>query len=396
MKKVLSLALCGLTVFAVGAQKTNVDQAKKLAGKPEKITEARALINDAIQNPETSGQADTYYVAGKIEWDAFNKQRSAQAVNPDKVDPMEMGQELLNGFDYFMQVFPREKGEAKPKYTKELQKKIAEKTNDFFDAGALFYNAQQYPQAYRSFMIFGDMPELVELGEMAPQIPDTIRATSYFNAGISAWTANEVDNAALAFRKARENNYNDPNACIYEIACWQDIQMKDSTRLDEAKNAIYSAAEAGYKQFGISQPVFINNMANSMLNSDREQDALALVNNAIAQYPNSAALYGLRGFINDRMGNEQASEADYLQAVSYPDVDIETLKNASKKLLHIGQTRWNDIAVGDSNAAQKKAEIKNKYFNTSKSILERIKQQNPQDSDVDYLLDSVNYLIELN
>lgn len=401
MKKVLSLALCGLAVFSLGAQKTNVEQAKKLAGKVDKIGDARALIGQALSDPETANQADTYYVAGKIEWDAFNKNKSTQAINPEKVNPLEMGEQLLNGYNYFIQVFPldqipNEKGEIKPKYIKELQKKIAEKESDFFEAGANFYNTENYPQAYQAFMIYGDLPELDLLGSQAPLVADTIRAVAYFNAGLAAWTANNLDNAAEAFKKARLNNYTDPNACIYEIATWQNIQQRDENRLDEAKDRIYEAATAGFEQFGMEQPVFLNNIVNSLLNSDKEQEALNIVNGAIEQYPDLASLYGLRGFVYDRLGNDDASEADYRKASGMDGVDEETLKNGSKKLLRIGQTKWNDIPLGDPEALTKKADIKNNYFYAAKAMVEKARELNPSDPDLDYLTESVDYAVTLN
>ena len=396
MKKVISLALCSFAVFTMGAQKANVDQAKKLAGKVDKIEDARSLIQQALQNPETANQADTYYVAGKVEWDAYNKNRQTQSVNPDKVNPLQMGDELLNGYDYFLQVFPLEQIDPKPKYSKELQKKIAEKTNDFFEAGANFYGAGNYPQAYDAFMIYGDMPDLKVLGNEAPAIPDTVRATAYFNAGISAWASDDLDKASTAFKKARINNYPDPNACIYEIACWQNISQRDENRLEEAKVNILDAATAGYDQFGFSQPVFLNNIVNSKLNSDDEQGALAIANQAIETNPETAGLYGLRAFVYDRIGNDDASEADYRKAASMADVDAETLKNASKKMLRIGQNKWNDIPLGDESALSKKKEIKTNYFEAAKQMIDKVKAIDPNDPDVEYILESVDYALTLN
>ena len=396
MKKVISLALCSLAILTAGAQKANVEQAKKLAGKVEKIGEARNFINQALQNPETANQAETYYIAGKVEWDAFNKNKQNMSINPAKVDPLQMGEELLNGYDYFVQVFPLEANDPKAKYSKELQKKIAEKTNDFFDAGVVFYNTEQFPPAYKAFMTFGDMPDQSFLGNQAPEIADTVRASAYFNAGLCAWTLNELDDAAIAFKKARENNYTDPNACIYEIACWQNLSQRDESRLEEAKAKVLDAATAGYNQFGFSQPVFLNNIVNSKLNTDDEQGALAIANQAIETNPEAAGLYGLRAFVYDRIGNDDASEADYRKAASMPDVDAETLKNASKKMLRIGQNKWNDIPLGDANALAKKKEIKTDYFEAAKQMIDKVKAIDPNDPDVEYILESVDYTLTLN
>lgn len=401
MKKIITLAMCGLAVVAMNAQKANVDQAKKLAGKVEKIEEARALINQAIQNPETSGDALTYYTAGKIEWDAYDKNAAKQMVNPDAVDAVEMANELLNGYNYFLQVFPldqipNEKGEVKPKYTKEIQKKIAEKENNFWEAGAVLFGEKKfYPEAYNAFMIFGDLPELAVLGDKAPVVADTLRATSYFNAGLAAWSADKVDEAAVAFQKARENNYTQPEAYIYEIACWQNIEQKDESRENEARDKIYAAAQAGFEKFGMDQPVFLNNMVNSMLNSEKENEALEIVNNAIALYPDKASLFGLRGFIYDRMKNEDAAEADYRKAADMPDVDYDTMRNAITKLLRVGQEKWNEIELSDPEIMVKKDNIRKNYFQEAKRYAEKAKSLTEDPSDLDYLMESIDYALTL-
>ena len=400
MKKLIALSLCGLAMVSAGAQKANVDQAKKLAGKTDKIEEARSLIKEAIANPETSGQAATYYVAGKIEWDAFDKDALIQMASPDKVSPIEMGNELLNGFNYFVQVFPldqipNEKGKVDPKYTKELQKKIAEKQPNFWDAGANFYQEKQYPKAYEAFMIYGDMPDMEVLGAQKPEVPDTTRALAYYYAGLSAWSANELDNAAKAFKMARNHNYTQPDAYIYEIATWQNIEQQDTAREKEAMKAIYEASQVGYDRFGISQPLFLNNMVNSLINSNREADGLALVDQAIQQYPDNAQLYGLRGFVNDRIGNSDAAEADYRQAASMPDVDYETMHNAVRKILRTGQEKWNEIELGDPDIVAKKQHIRSEYFEEAKKMAQKAKGLTEDPSDMDYLIDSIDYQLSL-
>lgn len=390
-----------MALITAGAQKANVDQAKKLSGKVDKIEEARSLIKEALQNDETKDDVLTYYTAGKIEWDAYDKNAAKAMINPESVNQVEMGKELLNGYNYFIKVFPldqvpNEKGEIKPKYTKELQKKIGEKNVNFWEAGAVFYGEKMYyPEAYDAFMIYGDLPDLELLGKSAPVVPDTMRATAYFNAGISAWSANQVDKAAIAFQKARENNYTQPEACIYEIACWQFIEQNDSTRENEAKDKIFAAAKGGYDKFGMAQPVFLNNMVNSMINSDRQQDAIQLVNDAIAANPDKASLYGLRAFISDRMGNEDASEADYRKAAEMDDIDYETMRNAVTKILRIGQEKWNEIELGDPEIRAKKDNIRTNYFQVAKKYAEKAKSLTEDPADMDYLIESIDYQLSL-
>ena len=152
----------------MSAQKTAVDQAKSLAGKTDKLEDARALIKGAMQDPTTKEDAATYYVAGKIEFDAFDNGVKASMINPEDpaANPVAMGEALLNGYRYFLQALPYDsvpdaKGKVKPKYSKDIVSKISGHSSDFFKAGAGLYEAKKYyPEAYDAFVIFAELPDI--------------------------------------------------------------------------------------------------------------------------------------------------------------------------------------------------------------------------------------------
>lgn len=399
MKKIFALLLCVSAVGAMNAQKASVDQAAKLSGKLDKISDARNLIQGAIANPETANQARTYFVAGNIEFDAFDNAFKAMAINPQdpKANPVDMGEQLINGFELYTKALPldqlpNEKGKVKPQFTSKIVGKLAGHYEDFFKYGAQLYNAQKvYPQAYKAFMIYGDLPTMEFMGKKAPQVADTIRATSYFNAGLSAWQGNAVKESADAFKKARLAGYNDPQAYIYEIACWQNLAQRDSTLSAEAQNSIQEVARAGYQKFGVSQPIFINNMVNALVGDNKMAEAIALMNDLVAQNPTNADILGLRGFVYDRAGNDDASLADYKAAAFMPGVGYETLKNAAKKVFRQGQIKYNDVDP-KNNAAR--LAIRDDYFNVAKQIADIASQLNGVDSDLQYVIDNIEYTLD--
>ncbi|MBD5308958.1 MAG: hypothetical protein HDS10_00795 [Bacteroides sp.] len=402
MNKFLTVALCLAAVGTAGAQKLNVDQAAKLSGKADQLKQARELIQQAIENPETMNDARTYYTAGKIEFDAYDNATKTKMINPD--DPaangITMSDELLKGYEYFLKALPldslpNEKGQVKPKYSKDIINKIAGHNGDFFTAGASYFNEKMYyPQAYEAFMIFGELPESGRLGKLAGLINPEQVATAFFNAGLSAYSGNEVEKAAVAFDKARKAGYPQPEAYIYEIACWQTVAQKDNAREKEAQANIFEIAKAGHEKFGLEQPLFINNMINSMVVDGNVAQALENLNAIIAQNPDNAALYGLRGYVYDREGKDAESEADYRKAASIPSVDFETLKNASKKIFRIGTTKWNEIEGASAEASAARQNIKTNYFEAAKAIAEQAKAMNADDSDLRNVIESIDYALE--
>lgn len=399
MKKILAIALGAATVVSVSAQKETVAQAGKLAGKIDKIEEARALIKQAAENAETANDVNTWYTAGKIEMAAFDEAFKKRAINPNdaSADPVAMGTELVNAYNYFLKALPLDsvpnaKGEIKPKYSKDMVGKLNGHHNDYFNyGGELFNNKHYYPEAYNAFMIYGDMPSQPWAAKSLKQVPDSMIALAYHYAGIGAYSGDALDDAIKAFEKARKAGITDPQNFVYEIASWQNVALRDSTKADLAKNKIQEAAMAGYQKFGIQNPLFLNNLVNSMLMDDKYDDAIAIVGEQITANPNMAFLYGLRGYINDRKGDDNASLADYRKAASFDDADIETLKNASKKIYTTGTVIWNGI---EGTQPEKRQDVKTNYFEAAKAIAERAKAIDPNDSDVNYILDNINYALE--
>ncbi|MCM1490775.1 MAG: hypothetical protein NC095_08115 [Muribaculum sp.] len=399
MKKLLTFALCMAAVCSMSAQKANVEAAKKLAGKPESIAEARDLINKAIQDPETANDAQTYYIAGKVEFDAYDKELTTSMINPASVDPLKMGEELINGYNQFVKALPldqvpNEKGKVKPRFTKDIISKLKGHANDYYKAGADFYNAQKYyPQAYEGFMIFADMPEQEFMKDEKIGLSDADRGNAYFNAGLAAFTGNELYKSADAFRKSRAVGYDTvPSSFIYEIACWQNIAQKDTTMVEKAMEKIVEVAEAGYAKYGIEQPIFINNIVNSLVTYNKFDEALSKVSDLLQSHPDNAGLYGLRGFIYDRQGNDDASVEDYRKSVSLPNVDYETLKNAGKKIYKVGADKWNSIEGNSEEARAARMDVKTNYFEAAKAIADKAKTMN-SDSDLDYLIENIDYAL---
>lgn len=400
MKKFMTVMLCLGATSTLFAQTTLVKQAEKLSGKPDKLEEARGLIKQAMQNPETKDQAYTYYVAGKIELDAYDNGYKTKMIDPNSpaasVDAL--GQELLGAYNYFLKALPldslpNEKGQVKPKYAKDIYNRVKGHQADFYAIGADYYNEKKfYPESYDAFMIYGNLPVNFDLND--PTIINEQQvANAFFNAGIAANQGGNMEASAKAFKKARLAGYEQPEATIYEIACWQTIAQQDESKASEAQEQIMTAAQFGIDKFGLENPIFLNNLINSMISDGKIDAALAKLNDLIAQNPESANLYGLRGYVYDRLENDDLSEADYRKGASMPNADFETLKNASNKLYRVGTAKLNALegSAAETNAARQ--EIKSNYFLQAQQYANQANQLQPGDPYIQNILDSIDYAI---
>lgn len=400
MKKLITVMLCLGIMLPIFAQKANVDKAEKLVGKEGQLATARGYLKEAMNDPETKNQARTYFVAGKAELEAYKNGIKNRMINPNdpSAQPVVMADELLNGYRYFLMALPldslpNEKGQIKPKYSKEILNQLKGYAQDFFNAGADYFNEKlYYPQAYDAFMIYGDLPSTLFKGDASVVEPSQV-ATAYFNAGLAAYSGNNLEASANAFRKAREAGNEQPEAYIYEIACWQNIAQNDESRSEEAQKKIYEIAQAGNEKFGMDQPLFLNNMINFLVNEEKMDQAISELNSLIAQNPNTPNLYGLRGFVYDRMGNDDLSEADYRKAASMDGADFETIKNASKKLYRVGTQKLNDIEGSSEEAAAQRENVRKNYFLQAQDYAKKADQMQPGDPEVQSILDSIDYSI---
>lgn len=336
---------------------------------------------------------------GKNEFAAYDEARTKQMINPndESINPVDMAQHLINGYNIFMEILPQdsvpnEKGKIKPKYSKDIVNKINAYYNDFFNGAINFYNAKKYyPEAYNLFMLYGDLPSTTYANKFVQATPDSTVNMAYFNAGIAAYASNELPAAAKAFKKARLNNSDNAQNYIYELACWQYMAQNDSTMEKEAQKQIEEIAMAGYNKFGISQMLFINNIINSYIQDQRNAEAMAFINDLIAKNPENSTLYGLRAFIYDREGKDEESVADFRKAASFADAEFDTLRLASRKIFQEGTKKWNAI---EGAAPEDRADVKTNYFEAAKAIAERAKQLNPDDSDVNYILENIDYALD--
>ncbi len=368
MKKILTYALCLLTIAGVSAQ-----------------------------NPDKK-ELEQMFKQGQKAFSTFDGMQVQQQINPQSVDKTAMSDALIEGYNIFMKLLPldsipNEKGQVKPKYSKKIVNTVVGHVNDFNNTAALtYYNDKKfYPQAYEAFMIYADMPDVPAFADAGKVLPDSLRATGYFNAGIMANSGNELLKAANAFMKARIFDPQKRDAYVYEIASWQNILARDSSMTAQAEKGISDAAEAGYKAFGIKEPIFINNMINNMVNTSREAQAIELINRELASNPNNANLYGLLGFTYSRMNKEDESVDAYRKAAAQADADFETLLNAANKIFRVGQEKWNALSGNEPGARN---EIKTNYFEASKKIAEQAQSMAKQPSSkLDNLLENINYVL---
>ena len=82
---------------------------------------------------------------------------------------------------------------------------------------------------------------------------------------------------------------------------------------------------------------------------------------------------------------------DYRKAATLPEVGFETLRNASKKILLVGTSKYNEL---DGAEPEKRQAIKENYYIAAKNIAEKADQMNPGDPDLQNVIESIQYALD--
>lgn len=326
MKKHLFLAVAALTLGVSGAfAQANVvkeaENAQKAGKSPKEVV---AIITPAFTNPETAQLAQTYFVPGKAFFAEFDqlfglKQFGKQPANAD----ITMANDLLDGYDYYMKALPLDsvvdaKGKLKTKYSKDIINAISGHATDYYNGALTFWNEKDYAGAYRSFgiyaSIFEDEPFASKVKNAAPA--DTVIGEIYFNQALAAWQDNNLDNALSAFGKAKAKGYNKKQLYDYAIAVATGLNNND---------AIFEWASAGNDLYGAEDANYLANIINIYLQNKDFDKAFSTIDQAIANDPNNAQLYFVKGILYDNQDKKADAKAMFKKAIDLNPENVGAL-----------------------------------------------------------------------
>ena len=333
MKRVLlTVALC-VAASASFAQKKVVNEAQSIAkGSNADFGEARTLIKGALENPETKDDAKTWYVAGFIEDQQFNAERAKQILGQQPNEPV-MYEALYGILPYFQKAYeldqlPNEKGKVKPKYTKDIKSILSANHVYLFNGGAYYFDKQEYKKAYDFFNQYVEISELPMFAGTQTAEKDSTFMTVQFYAAAAASLAKDSRLAIAALERAKNTPYRQYD--VYQYLCYEYGEARtaqDSVMLEKT-------FEEGMQVFPDSA-IFLNNLINTYIYSNRNEKALEMLNVAIQKNPNDANLYNVMGRVYE------TGLKDYANAEKNFQIALEKDPNLTDALSNIGRIYYN-------------------------------------------------------
>lgn len=288
MKKITVTALALTMAMGGFAQKKNVSMAEGyLYETPANATEAVKQIEGAMKDPTTANWSKTYYVAGqayyKLYEDGAVKKQMGQQVDYEVSEAL---QNAINAYQKCIELDqqPDAKGKVKPKYTKEITKKLSEYSN------YLIVEGQQYQAENKSEKAIGCMESYLKLVSS-----DALKSENVDKSIVTAVKYNIVGLAQnVPGKRATQIQYMNE---LKNIGYKQDtmyVWLSDAYKEDKQYDKMLQVLQEGIKKYP-SNEYLVGNMINYYLENNKEQEAVQYCDAAIQKDPKNAQYYVIKG-----------------------------------------------------------------------------------------------------
>jgi len=393
MKKIVFIGgFCFLAVFSFGQKKAVSAAKNELKSTPPNITEARNQIKDALTNPETANDAETWYVAGQIENKQFDDQRALEILGKKPNEEMMYGA-LQNIFPYFLKAaeldqLPDAKGKVKPRFIKDIRSNVRANRVYYINAGLFAYEKKNYKQAYDNFKLYGDIPAMELFKDEKWDLVDTTEMQIRYYSGLAASLIPDHQGAIDMYSGLKNKGYI-ANSVFKESDVYQRLAFEYNQLGDSA--SFEKIIKEGFTKFP-GEEYYVSSLINMSINSGKFNDAVSYLNQAIEQHPEDAQMYDVLGQVY-----EQDKKTD--DALKYMKKASELEPNNTDYLAHIGRVYFN-LGVEQRKTADEITDVaKSKvagdqaldYFRQSKPFWEKVFELEPKNSDAIFALRSIYY-----
>ena len=381
-RKVTLVLLVLMSALTFGcAQTSNVRGADRLSdGSKPNYPEARNLIQQAIENPETKDDPKTWYTAGLIEERAFTGENQ-KSLKGEPQDLPNMYKALLAMHEYYTKTYeidhqPNDKGKVRPKFEKKISKAYEENLLYYINAGGYYMEQKDFKNALKAFQAFREIKRspLFE-GEKIAQ-PDSNSMMVDFFAIITAYQAGDKQHAIQYGEELKGNGYRQNE--VYQILA--------QTYIEEGDTANYiTTMREGLKLFP-KEPYYSVNLINTYIVQNKYDEARAFLTQAIELNPENPQLYDVMGKLYEESNEEEA--------IKWFSKALEVDPNYVESLCNIGRIYYNkavevsDKEEGGMAAAQEKRKA---LLNKALPYLEKAYSINPDASY--YLLGNIYYAL---
>lgn len=384
-----TLAIALVATWSASAQKSNVSAAEKRAeqSKPD-FEEARRLINEAKEHPETANDPKTFYTAAHIAEDEFrfwlDKQQKGEEIDQDKMYAAALAilPDALKANE--LDNMPNEKGKVKPKFAKKIAELIKRDMTYVYNAGVVYSQANNMEKSLDAFEQYYKIKSL----SMFASDPE-----------VSVKDSSTVEVAVIVAEMATRTEQ--PDRALGILSMVEDAATGDQgCRILRGKASAYLARQdsAQYLELlkiGVRECskdfYFFASLVDYYGSKQQTDEAIKYLEDAIAIEPTNAQLYLVMGDLyHVQKSDIETSIKWYKKALEIKPDDAEVNFKYATALFNEAV----DLkSATDYNAA---AEAKaNDLLAQAKPLLEKADRLRPDDSKILYMLKNVYYNLKM-
>lgn len=315
----LLLACASMMATSAMAQMSLVKEVAKAAGsnKVEELQSALQAIQPALNNPETAMNAQTWFVAGKAAFGLFDQLQAHKQLGQE-VDAAQMGNALMDGFNYLQTALPLDSVKetnkdgsfkldsdghvkVKTKYSKDINTLLAGHINDVYAFAGDCINEQKYNEAAKSYDYFFSLidKDFAKKAGIALS-PEDMAMTKFFQ-GFAQYYTKDFANSYKNLTAAIKGGYTENNVNLYQTSALANV---------------------------IQDKVDAKDLAG----------ATTFIDQAIAATPNNSVLYDMKGFVVEQDKGTDAALPIYQKAV-------ELDPNNADANYNLGRMYYNQASV---------------------------------------------------
>lgn len=396
MKRVLlTVALCVAASSASFAQKKAVSEAQSIAkSQNADFGEARSLIKGALENAETKNDAKTWYVAGFIEDQQFNAEKTKQILGQKPNEPV-MYEALYSILPYFLKAYeldqlPNEKGKVKPKYSKDIKSILGTNRLDLFNGGAYYFDQKDYKKAYEFFNQYIDITELPMFEGTPTATKDSTFMTVQFYAAVAATQLNDSKTAIAALERAKDTDYRRYD--VYSYLCYEYEQAKDTANLEKT-------LQSGSQVFPDSA-YFLNSLINIYVSTNRNEQALEALNTALTKQSDDkqlANVYNVLGYVYETgMKDYPNAEKNFKMALEKDPTLVDAMANLGRVYYNQGANKRNEAdQINDTKKYQEEIEVAKGFFKQALPYFKQAHEAKPDEMEYMIVLRNIYYTLNM-
>ena len=378
MKRVLFSMVLLLAASFIFAQEKNVKEAKSIAGgvNPD-FAKAEQLINQALTNPETKDNAETWDVAGFIQKRRSEKEME-KAYLRKPYDTLQVYNSALDMCKFYLKCdalaeIPNEKGKVKNKFRKANSSAIFAERGNLINGGIQFFNQDKNKEALEFFAAYVDVAANPMFEKENLLKTDTVLPQIAYYASLAA---------------AKMEDY----ASVLKYAPYaQDDKEVGKYAMEFVSTALKAEGDTvkwiASLQEGIQKhpehPFFFGHLIDYYSNNNKYDEAMLFADDMLAKDPHNTFYLYVKGYLYHNMKNYDKAIEFYQKTIEVDPKYAEAYSNLG--FIYCLQAQdFSEQATTDVNDPKYKTEQNTlrSFYEKAKPNYEKARELKPDQQDL--------------